>query len=132
MKINQLFVKHVEKDLVTRLLCCYGLNGFNDKKIFSKHDLEKLNTVDKVNLLIEEIRSYYLPCKAKVYLENIDVKKSITVLKQVIRLHGYFLKSKEKTFNTRKIMFYELTPEIEKHQVNHIQYIHIDSVIDFK
>jgi hypothetical protein len=132
MKINQLFVKHVEKDLVAELLKCYGLYGLCDKKVFNKHDLEKMNTVQKVNLLLDELRNHYLPCKAKIYLENLDVKKSITLLKQVIRLHGYFLKSKEKTLNTRKIMFYVITPEHEKHQVNHIQYIHVESVIDFK
>lgn len=131
MKINQLFVKHVEKDLVERLMQCYGLGGFNDKRSFCKFDLEKSNTINRVNGIMEELRPYYLPCKAKTYLNNLDVKKSITLLKQVIRLHGYFLKTKEKSVNTRKIMYYVLTPENEKHQINHIQYLHVASVIEF-
>jgi len=132
MKINQLFVKHVEKDLVQRLMQCYGLDGFDDKRSFSKFDLENLNTVDNVNGIMEELRSYYLPCKAKAYLDNLDVKKSLTLLKQVIRLHGYFLQTKEKSVNTRKIMYYVITPETEKYQINHIRYLNVSSVIDFK
>lgn len=133
MKINQLFIKHVEKDLVMRLLRCYNLNGFDDKKTFSKFDLEGSDTVTQIHdTVMDDLRACYLPCKSKVYLDNLDIKKSITVLKQVIRLHGYYLNSKEKTCNNKKVMFYNLAPEKEKKQSNRIEYIKIDCIIDFK
>lgn len=131
MKINQLFTQHVDQDLVLRMLKCFGLNNFEDKRTFCKHDLTKIDTVKKLEPLIEELRSYYLPCKAKVYLDNMDVRKAITVMKQVLRLHNYYLQSKEKNFNTKKVMFYTLITEEDKHQVNYMRKIPVDMVLTF-
>ena len=131
MKINQLFTKHVETDLVLRLLKCFGLDGVKDKRTFCKFDLQKINTVEKAGPVIEELRSYYLPCKAKVYLDDLDTRKALTVLKQVLRLHDMFLLSKERNFNNRKVMFYTLMLEKDRVQVNHMQQLSIERVISF-
>lgn len=131
MKINQLFTQPVEKDLLLRLLKCFGLSGVEDKRTFCKFDLQKIGTVDKLVPVVEELRAFYLPCKAKVYLDGMDERKAITVLKQVLRLHDMYLQSKEKNFNNRKVMFYTLMCEKDRVQVNHMQQVRVDCVLDF-
>lgn len=131
MKINQLFTQQVDEDLLLRLLKCFGLNGVDDKRTFCKFDLQKIGTAEKLVPVVDELRSYYLPCKAKVYLDNMDERKAITVLKQVLRLHDFYLQSKEKNFNNRKVMFYTLMSEKDRVQVNHMQQVAIDRVLTF-
>jgi hypothetical protein len=131
MKINQLFIKQVDMDLVLRLLTCFGLKDLNDKRMFCKYDLESIGTVKQIESMMDEISEYYLPCKAKVYLTDLTEKKSLTILKQIIRLHGYFLKSKEKTFNNRKVMFYTLISEKDKKQDIRMKTIQKYSLIEF-
>ena len=131
MKINQLFTKQVDKDLLLRLINCFGLVSIEDKRTFCKFDLQKMGTVEKLVSVVEDLRSFYLPCKAKVYLDNMDERKAITVLKQVLRLHDLFLQSKEKNFNNRKVMFYTLMNEDDRVQVNHMQQVSIDRVLSF-
>lgn len=131
MKINQLFIKHVDNDLVLRLLKCYGLSGLDDKKEFCKFDILSNNTIEKVSTMIDDLSKYYLPCKAKVYLTNLNERRVLTILKQVIRLEGYYLKAKEKTLNNKKVMFYKLISEHEKIQIKHLNYINSKCTITF-
>jgi hypothetical protein len=131
MKINQLFTEIVDTNLLLRLLKCYGLNSVDDKRTFCKSDLQKIGTVEKLIPVVEELRLYYLPCKAKVYLDAMDERKAVTVLKQVLRLHDVFLESKERNFNNRKVMFYTLVSDKDREQVNHMQQIQKDSVLMF-
>ena len=81
MTINQLFKNKPPMEIVTELLNIYGLSNLNDSKIFSKIDLIQNNTLNKINSFKLKIINYYLPCKSKIYLNNIDHKKLITILK---------------------------------------------------
>jgi hypothetical protein len=72
MKINQLFTRLVCEDLTLRLLSCFSLAGFIDKHMFSNQDLVNNNTVEKLNSIVSELRLYYMPCKARIYLSAID------------------------------------------------------------
>jgi hypothetical protein len=132
MKINQLFSKKVDTEVLLRLLHCFGLGSLEDKRFFSKHDLNRMDTLVQIQSMRLNLSSYYLPCKAKIYLDHINEKRAITILKQVLRLHGYYLQSKEKNINTRKVIFYQIMSETEKSLVpkmrkdNTINIIHFD------
>ena len=68
-------------------------------KIFgcsSKKKLKLINTVDTVNSLKSQLEKYYLPCKARTYLNGLTEKNVITVLRQCIRIYGYRIVSREK------------------------------------
>ena len=108
MKINQLFNKTIHEDLTLRVLACFGLQGFHDRRMFCKYDLESLDTVGRLTALVPELRTYYIPCKAKMYLVGINHKKSVTVLKQIIRLHGLTLISRERNIQGKKVIYYQL------------------------
>lgn len=131
MKINQLFTKKVDTEIVLRLLNCFSLADLNDKKSFCKYDIIQFNTIEKMNLMRSELEDFYLPCKAKIYLEGMDEKRAITVLKQILRLHGYFLLSREKNFNNKKIIFYQLINEKDKLKSHNMKTFHITNILNF-
>ena len=111
MTINQLFRKNPTPELLDEILNAFGLENLNDKKIFSRNDLENINTVEKLNVIKERIGEYYLPCKKKVYLKNLNTKKSITLLRQFIKVYNYTLFSKEKYSKNEKIIVYQIIPK---------------------
>jgi hypothetical protein len=67
-------------------LKCYGLKGFDDTVEFSKGDLIEHNTIDKLEDMLLEIILYYLPCKSRIYLNDLNEKRAITVLSQFLKL----------------------------------------------
>jgi len=108
MKINQLFNKNVEQNVLQDVLTCFGLKSLDDRHMFKRQDLINHQTVQKLNLMKTLLASYYLPCKAKMYLENINEKKAVTLLRQIVRLFDHHIVSKEKNILNKKVIFYML------------------------
>ena len=109
MTKNQLFSCVPELNVVDKLLSYFGLEeGINDKNSFNKLNMKELDTVKKIDEYKGELRKYYIPCKARVYLDVIDEKKCITILRQFIKTHGYTLVSSDKSINGTKIKLYRL------------------------
>lgn len=108
MKINQLFSKPVPEDIVARVVQCFNLMNLHDRRMFSKHDLEAFGTVERMSALVPTLSQFYMPCKARTYLDGINEKKCITILKQVIRLQGTTLVSRERNVHGKKVIFYQL------------------------
>ena len=96
MPKNQLFKNYPNEEFVINLLNIYGIKDFSDNHYFTKKDLEELNTIDNLNQLKDKLASYYIPCKAKLYVNNIDHKRAITILRQFLKTQNYTLSSKEK------------------------------------
>ena len=113
MKINQLFNKTMGEDVLLQLMQCFGLQGLNDRKSFKKHDLVVFGTVGRINAIRDLLGEYYLPCKSKLYLDDITEKKAITVLRQVLRLFDYHIASRERNISNKKIIFYTLESDKE-------------------
>jgi hypothetical protein len=131
MKINQLFRKRVDLDTLQIVMQCFGLSGLADKKSFCKSDLVELNTVARLREMVHTLDEFYMPCKSKVYLENITEKRAVTILKQLLRIHGYFLASSERNFNNRKVIFYRLMSEMDIGSKPKMHQFSITQVIDF-
>ncbi len=108
MKFLQLFCDIPSEQFLIQLLKCYGVQNLDDFHEFNKGDLVELNTVDKLNELIPELILYYLPCKAKIYLNDITEKRAITILAQFLKLFDYKLLREEKIINKKKIIFYRI------------------------
>lgn len=131
MKINQLFRKRVDVDTLQIVMECFGLHGLGDKKSFSKSDLMEIGTVERIRALIPVLEEFYMPCKSKVYLENLTEKRAITILKQILRIHGYFLASSERNFNNQKVIFYRLMSEMDIGVKPKMRQYEVTQVIDF-
>lgn len=133
MKINQLFIKKVDVDLLVRVLNCFGLTDLNDKRFFCKLDMIQHSTVIQFAMLRESLEPFYLPCKAKIYMnpDSMNEKRAITILKQLLRLHGYYLISKERNINNRKIIFYQMMNEKDRTQSQHMKKFDVTNIISF-
>jgi len=105
---NQLFKQIPTRDLCIKVLNCFGLQNFDDTSCFSRKDLETIKTVDAMNKLKPELYRYYLPCKARTYLNDLTTKNVITVLRQLVRIMGYSVYSREKYIRGEKFIIYNL------------------------
>lgn len=129
VKINQLFRQPVPAALTERLVRAFGLFGLQDPISFTRHSMRQAGTVAALQGdLIPELRGYYLPCKARVFLQLADCpdraaqeRRCVTILRQVLRLHGYFLLVQQRSIMSRKITLYRIAspeegPGIRVHQ----------------
>lgn len=104
--MNQLFKTQPPKELVEKILEHLGIVGFNENYKFSREDIQKKEFIDK--LMEIPFEDYYINCKYQKYFENLDEKKCITILRQLLRLYGYKIKSTEKFSNGHKFLLYQL------------------------
>ncbi len=108
MKYFQLFTEKPNIDFINVLLSCFGIDSLDNKKEFCKDDLKDINTIDKIEELIPEMILYYLPCKSQIYLKDITIKRSITILSQFLKLYDYKLCRKERIINRKKLIYYNI------------------------
>jgi hypothetical protein len=127
-KKNQLFTKEIPPyELVNKIISIL-INKDLDENIyyeFSKKNIKNKNICDKMNIYLEELKKYYLKCKHKKYLENLNEKKIITLFRQLLRLYNFSLNSFEKYDNGSKYLLYV----IEKKK--NLSFKKIDSFINF-
>ena len=110
MKLYQLFKSVPPTSFLQELLSCYGVRGLDDANEFSKLTLKDRNTVSRLMELLPEMVMYYIPCKAKKYLTDMDDDRAITILRQFLRLYEYELAKKERVVQKKKIIYYSLQP----------------------
>ena len=108
---NQLFKSTPPEDLCLEVLSAFGLKSFDDVTNFSKKDLEVLGTVKKLYELKPRLEEFYLPCKARTYLNDITPKNSITILRQILRCVNRTVSSKEKYVRANKFVVYQIIPK---------------------
>jgi len=107
--IDYLFLKNIFKDLFDIEL------DDNINYNFSKNTIITRNIISKIEEHIEEIKKYYIICKQKIYLEDLNEKKVITLLRQLLRTNNFELKSKEKYDNSKKYLLYKKTKKKNKY-----------------
>jgi hypothetical protein len=112
--MTQVFNKKPTIAILNKILGTVGLKEFREEFSFRKKDFLYYDTVNKMNILKPELEEFYFPCKAKIYLENIDEQKVITIFRQFLRVLDYNLVSKEKYSNGEKYIQYTF---ISKHRV---------------
>lgn len=108
MRKHLFFRKIPDQLFLERLLKCYGIPHFGADITFTKDDLRNIHVQEKVIQLLDELRTYYIPCKAKVYLQDISVQKCVTILRQILRLHTCYLLSNQKMKNGQKVVLYTI------------------------
>ena len=118
MKKNQIFKINPDKDIVIKILNTFGLKCFQDTNYFTKDTMNEINTLDKIIELKDILETYYLPCKVKIYIDDITNKKCITILRQFIKIHGYTLISKERYINHKKLCVYRLIKMDDKPKIS--------------
>jgi len=125
---NQLFAKiNPPFDLVKKILGLLINYPFDDLHYeFTKKIIIEKKVLDKIGPYIEELKKYYLKCKHAKYLENIDEKKYITILRQIMHPYNYSIKAYEKYNNGEKYLLYVIIKNKEDNKLKKI-----NSVISF-
>ena len=108
MAKNQLFRVNPDLAIVLSILETFGLDGLCDTKFFTKRSIKEISTVEQINEIKDSLREYYLPCKARHYLDELNEQKCITILRQFLRVHNYTLITTEKYINKKKMGTYRL------------------------
>lgn len=122
MPKNQLFRKIPTPEVCERVLHAFGIKSFDDPTYFSRSDLDAIRCVDAMCELKVELVKYYLPCKARTYLNDLNSKNVITILRQVCRLYSYSVQSREKYIKGDKFIIYQIIPsDNQKYQPMTIQ-----------
>tara|TARA_Y100000389_G_C17405100_1_gene487573 strand:- start:968 stop:1363 length:396 start_codon:yes stop_codon:yes gene_type:complete len=108
MPKNQLFKIIPDENIIQDILEAFGLTNLEDTRLFTKSHMIEINTVNTINELKEKLIEYYLPCKARKYLNDLDEKKCITILRQIVKLYHYKCIGLEKSIKGNKTMTYRL------------------------
>jgi hypothetical protein len=106
--MTQLFKKNPTIDILNKVLGTIGLSEFKEEYNFRKKDLITYGSVEKMKLINIELSEFYYPCKAKLYLDDIDESKCVTIIRQFLRFFEYNLVSREKYNNGEKFIVYSL------------------------
>ena len=76
---------------------------------------------------------YYLPCKQRTYLNDLNTKNVITILRHVCKCYGYCIISTEKHVKKQKLIIYKIIKISDKEYkpLYEENVINKDGVIDF-
>ena len=120
MAINQLFKSKPPFNLVLKICLYFGidLEDLSKKNSFTKNELVKLDLESKFSELRETLKQYYIPCKCKIYLNNITISKSVTILRQILKLYNFKITSNESYNNSKKYIIYVITQNENKQLTN--------------
>lgn len=111
MSKNQLFKNPPTLEICLKVLDAFGLKSMDDTTNFSKKDLEIIQTVDKVYAIKSELEYFYIPCKARAYLNDLNPKNCITILRQILRYFERTITSREKYIRGTKFVIYQIIPK---------------------
>lgn len=111
---NQLFRENIEIEFLEKLIKdCFNIELNNSTYYsFSKKTIVSRNVLEVINNNMENLKKYYIKCKHKIYLENLNEKKIITLLRQLLRMHDFELKAKEKYENGKKYLLYTIGKKV--------------------
>ena len=133
MAINQLFKIKPSKELVKEIIGLININidkidnmdtdNIENKKFFTIKELNDLNILDKVCFIKNKIKDYYLPCKQKIYFNNITIKKLLTIFRQLLKLYNYKIISVDKYDNGKKFIIYIITHIVQTNNKKNINCI---------
>lgn len=117
MTKNQLFKNIPSEEICTEVLQAFGLKSIYDTTNFSKKDLDLIGTVQKIYELKEKLEYFYIPCKARTYLNDLCPKNCITILRQILKIFDRTVTSREKYIRGQKYVIYQIIPkEYRKYQ----------------
>lgn len=101
---QRLFRQIPPRELVEEILSHLKLQGLTESRWFSKDELHLQSLDDWVPLL----EPYYLPCKAKRFLTEIDASRTITILRHILNPLQYELRTQERMYKLQKMTMYQI------------------------
>jgi hypothetical protein len=136
MPKNQLFKKIPTKEILNKVLLCFDIQNLQNGKVsFCRKDIVRLGSVSKLNNITDLLKEYYLPCKARTYLNDLNEKNIVTILRQILKHFNYNIISKEKYLRGEKFILYNIIANTDvqedEHNVKHLQIKKKSIIINF-
>ena len=136
MPKNQLFKKIPTKEILNKVLLCFDIDDLQNGKVsFCRKDIVRLDSVSKLNNITDLLKEYYLPCKARTYLNDLNEKNIVTILRQILKHFNYNIISKEKYLRGEKFILYNIIANTDvqedEHNVKHLQIKKKSIIINF-
>lgn len=104
---SQLFRKPLTKELLIIIKDIYQIKNLNNHT-FDKKKLKNYNIIEQLELYHFYISDFYLPCKEKIFFKNININRSVTILKQILREFNYEISATEKYSKYKKYTLYRI------------------------
>jgi hypothetical protein len=95
------------KEQVLEWLQRLKIADFDDSHIVTESAFD----YDEFNGILLELEPYYYPCKAIYLHRDMNMKRALTVLRQMVKPYGYTFNTRERLIAGNKINEYWLTPE---------------------
>ncbi len=106
---NSVFRSVPTKETTLEWLHRIQINDFDDAHAIT----ETAFNFDEFNAILLELEPYYYPCKAAIYLHRpLTMKRALTILRQLVKPHGYTFLTRERLIAGNKVTEYWLAPEI--------------------
>lgn len=136
MPKNQLFKKIPTKEILNKVLLCFDIDDLQNGKVsFCRKDIVRLDSVSKLNNITDLLKEYYLPCKARTYLNDLNEKNIVTILRQILKHFNYNIISKEKYLRGEKFILYNIITNTDvqedEQNVKHLQIKKKSIIINF-
>jgi hypothetical protein len=111
---KQLFIKEPDNIIINMIIKCFNLENLQDTSEFSDIEMTQTNVIGKFLNIKKNLLQYYLPCKAKTYLDIKTNKNCITIARQFLKINRHNLTSKEKYHLKKKTLYYFIEPKCNK------------------
>jgi len=104
---ESLFREKPPLELVNIVLKSMGFeSGIIDTRPFTKDDLREEN----MDEWLPELEAYYIPCKARRFLDSLTRDKFVTIIRHILRVHNFDLRTQERVICGLKKTQYRIEP----------------------
>jgi len=104
---ESLFREKPPLELVNIVLKSMGFeSGIIDTRPFTKEDLREEN----IDEWLPELEAYYIPCKARRFLDSLTRDKFVTIIRHILRVHNFDLRTQERVICGLKKTQYRIEP----------------------
>jgi hypothetical protein len=101
---GKLFREPPPKEFVNEILCKLKFQGLDDSRWFTRDQLSLDTLIEWLPLL----EPYYIPCKARRFLSDIDTGRMITILRHILHPLDYDLRTQERMYKLQKTTMYQI------------------------
>jgi hypothetical protein len=107
----QLFRVLPPRDFIEQFITIFGINNWDEYFFFTIADVDARRVADQIrDNWLERFREFYFPNKFVKFFTDINTKKAIIILRQLLRTVQYKLRSQDKFKGRQKYILYNIQP----------------------
>ena len=106
---DQIYSSQPTDEVFKKLIEAFGLSEVTIDQSFTRIELKNRDVLNKVINLVPYLKTHYLPCKARTYLNDLNYKNIITILRHALKTRGFTVVSKERYSKGIKYIHYRIT-----------------------